>query len=424
MMVDGLLGRVIRNAARRNLAFEPVGNATGLPVPVRTQRYMLYLHVPFCPSLCPFCSFHRVEFHRDQAARYFHALADEVALADAVGFRFSEAYVGGGTPTVLPEALAGLILTLRTRYGVERVSVETNPNDLVPDVLGRLADAGIDRLSVGVQSLDDGLLVQMRRREKYGDSAKIRAHLKAAAGRIDTLNVDMMFNFPAQTETMLARDLELLTDDIGAAQVSWYPLMSSTPTRRTMAESIGHVSYHRERAMYRQIAAHMLSRGYSRSSAWCFSKTPAMIDEYITQSDDYLGLGSGSFSRLDGTLSGSTFSIADYLNRVAGGRSGILRSRRLSERERMQYHLLVRLFAGALSLDGADRAFGRPFARTLQPEIAALRVIGAVRKVGSTLELTESGQYLWVLLMREFFSVVNEFRERMRHESPGPPRDG
>ncbi len=419
MMVDGLLGHVIRSAARRNLAFEPVENATGLPVPERAERYMLYLHVPFCPSLCPFCSFHRVQFHHDQAVRYFRALTDEVALAADRGFRFGEAYIGGGTPTVLPEALAGLIATLRSRHGVDRVSAETNPNDLVPDVLDRLADAGVDRLSVGVQSLDDTLLERMQRRAKYGDSASIRARLKAAAGRVDTLNVDMMFNFPTQTEAVLDRDLELLTDDIGAAQVSWYPLMSSRATERPMADSIGRVSHGLERAMYRRIAEHMLSRGYARSSAWCFSKSPTMIDEYITQSDDYLGLGSGSFSLIAGTLYGSTFSIPDYMNRVAGERSGILRRRRLSDRERMQYHLLVRLFAGALSLEGADRAFGRAFAATLLPEIAALRAIGAVRKVGNTLQLTESGQYLWVLLMREFFSVVNDFRERMRRESAG-----
>ena len=417
MMVDNLLGRVIRNAARRTLAFEPVENATGLPVPVRTERYMLYLHVPFCPSLCPFCSFHRVQFRRDQAARYFRALADEIALAADAGFRFEETYIGGGTPTVLPEALAELIVSLRTRYGVTRVSAETNPNDLVPEVLDRLTDAGVNRLSVGVQSLDDALLTQMRRREKYGDSAAIRERLQAAAGRFDTLNVDMMFNFPAQTGAKLERDLEILTDDIGASQVSWYPLMSSRSTRRTMAESIGRVSYARERAMYRQIAEHMLSRGYSRSSAWCFSKSPAMIDEYITQSDDYLGLGSGSFSLVGGTLYGSTFSIDDYLSRIADGRSGILRRRRLSDRERMQYHLLVRLFAGALSLDAADRVFERRFGRTLLPEIAGLRAIGAVSKTGRTLRLTESGQYLWVMLMREFFSSVNEFRERMRRES-------
>lgn len=417
MMIDGLLSRVIRNAARRNLAFEPVENVTGLPAAAATQRYMLYLHVPFCPSLCPFCSFHRVALHRDQAARYFRALTDEVALAADRGFRYGEAYIGGGTPTVLPDALADLIVVLRTRHGVDRVSAETNPNDLVPDVLDRLADAGVDRLSVGVQSLDDTLLAQMQRREKYGDSATIRARLKAAAGRFDTLNVDMMFNFPAQSEAQLERDLELLTDDIGAPQVSWYPLMASRSTRRPMADSIGRVTYVRERAMYRQIAAHMLSRGYSRASAWCFSKSPAMIDEYITENDDYLGLGSGSFSLVGGTLYGSTFSIGGYLNRVAAGRSGILRARRLSARERMQYHLLVRLFSGALSLDAADRDFDRRFSRVLLPEIAALRGIGAVRKVGDTLRLTESGQYLWVMLMREFFSSVNEFRERMRHES-------
>ena len=414
MIGDKLLGRIIRQAAKRNLDFEPVATASGLPPADPARRYMLYLHVPFCVVLCPFCSFHRVQFRDDRARRYFDALRREIGLAADAGFRFSEAYFGGGTPTVLPDELAALVRSLRDDHDVDQISAETNPDDLENSKLEHLAEVGINRLSVGVQSFDDELLRQMERYDKYGSGKQIIDRLKKTNGAFDTLNVDMMFNFPKQTSASLERDLNILTDEIGAEQVSWYPLMSSKETRKSMAKEIGRVNYGRERGLYHQLADHMLQRGYRRSSAWCFSRGDSMIDEYITENIDYVGLGSGSFSLIDGTLYGSTFSINNYLERIAQGRSGLTRQRSLGVRELMQYYMLVKLFAGSLDLDEADDYFGRSFYRGLLPELSGLRTIGAVRKKGRGLYLTESGQYLWVMLMREFFASVNEFRERMR----------
>ncbi len=414
MIGDALLGRTIRQAAKNNLDFEPVATTNGLPQADPSRRYMLYLHIPFCVVLCPFCSFHRVQFREQRAKQYFAALGAEIDLAAASGFRFSEVYFGGGTPTVLPDELTAIVQTLREHHGVSRVSAETNPDDLENSKLEHLAEFGINRLSVGVQSFDDDLLRQMERYEKYGSGAEIVRRLKMTRDAFDTLNVDMMFNFPRQTTASLQRDLEILTDEIGAQQVSWYPLMSSKETRKTMAKAIGRVHYGRERGLYRQIATHMLDRGYRRSSAWCFSRDDGMLDEYITENIDYLGLGSGSFSLIDGRLYGSTFSINNYLARLAEGRSGITREKRLGAREQMQYYLLVTLFSGSLDLDQADAHFARSFYAALWPELSGLRLIGAVEKDGRHLRLTESGQYLWVMLMREFFASVNEFRERMR----------
>ena len=416
MIGDKLLGRVIRQAAKQNLDFEPASTDTGLPPADPSRHYMLYLHVPFCVVLCPFCSFHRVQFRDDKAKNYFGALRQEIDLAADSGFRFSEAYFGGGTPTVLPDELAGIVRSLRDDHGVGQISAETNPDDLDNSKLEHLAEFGINRLSVGVQSFDDELLKQMERYEKYGSGDEIVERLGKTNGTFDTLNVDMMFNFPKQTRESLKRDLDILTDDVGAQQVSWYPLMSSKETRKSMKRAIGHVRYGRERSLYHQIADHMLDRGYRRSSAWCFSKGEGMIDEYITENVDYLGLGSGSFSLIDGALYGSSFSINNYLARIAEGRSGITRQRRLGVREQMQYYLLVTLFAGSLDLDAADELFGRSYYGALWPELTGLRLVNAVRKDGRQLVLTESGQYLWVMLMREFFASVNDFRERMRLE--------
>ena len=418
MIGDKLIGRYMRRVARRHLSFEPVANASGLPRPDPERDYLLYLHVPFCVVLCPFCSFHRVRFNEGRASSYFAALEREIDLAAGAGFKFSEAYFGGGTPTVLPDDLIRIVRRLKDDYGVRRVSAETNPDDLGMDALQALADAGINRLSVGVQSFDDELLRQMERLDKYGSGEQIRQRLRRAHGRFETLNVDMMFNFPHQTHESLQRDLDTLTEGVAANQVSYYPLMSAESTQKAMDKEIGRVDYGRERRFYHQIADHMLSNGYHRSSAWCFSRNASMIDEYITENEEYLGLGSGAFSYVDGSLFGSTFSINTYLRRLGNGKPGITRRSNLKTREQMRYYLLMRLFGGSLDLTAASERFGRSFSRALGPELAALRLVGAMRRRGDELTLTESGQYLWVLMMREFFASVNDFRERMRLQIP------
>ena len=225
----------------------------------------------------------------------------------------------------------------------------------------------------------------------------------------------MIFNFPHQDRAILSSDLRKLTDELGVDQVSWYPLMTSETTMKRMSKSMGQVDYSREREYYEQIVEHMLAADYQRSSAWCFSRQPGMFDEYIVEHEEYVGLGSGAFSYMNGSMFANTFSINNYLKRVSGGLSGIVRQRSMNTLEQMRYHLLMRLFGGSLSLDAAEQRFGGLFERTIWRDLAGLRMLGALRTSGRTLQLTETGYYLWVILMREFFSGVNSFRDDMRH---------
>ena len=419
MNIANLLSWYFRHSSRRYARFDDDLGAARLPEPSGDRQYLMYLHIPFCEVLCPFCSFHRVEFRENKATQYFRALRREIELVGDAGFTFSELYVGGGTPTVMPEELIATISLVRELHPVTSISVETNPDDLENEKVLDLRNSGVNRLSVGVQSFDDQLLKEMQRYDKYGSSEQIRRRLKAAHGHFDTLNVDMIFNFPHQTEASLGTDLRILTDEIGADQVSFYPLMSADATRKAMNKEIGIVSYTHERTYYEMIAAHMLAAGYTRSSAWCFSRGTSMVDEYIAEREEYLGLGSGAFSYLAGALYASTFSINHYLSLIESGMSGIVRRSTLSRRERMRYYLLMQLFGGTLDLDAAEERFDHRFYRDLRPELTALRMIRAARKSGPTLRLTERGHYLWVIMMREFFSGVNNFREQMRHNISG-----
>jgi coproporphyrinogen III oxidase-like Fe-S oxidoreductase len=400
-----------RHAARRAMNFDT--GPVKPPVPPADGRAFLYIHVPFCVSLCPFCSFHRVAYRESKAARYFSALRREIRSHRDAGFRFTGVYVGGGTPTVAPGELAETLALVRESFPVREISVETNPSDLTEPVLDMLGTAGVSRLSVGVQSFDDGLLREMERHDKYGSSARILEHLELARGRFTTLNIDMIFNLPHQTPQILERDLDAVLAS-AANQVSFYPLMTSDSVRRKMTARMGRLDRHRVRDYYQRILERV--RGEFRaSSAWCFSRgESAGIDEYIVDSADYVGVGSGAFSYVNGVMYATTFSLNVYQELIANGHSAITRSRHLPTRERHRYEMLLKLFGLRMDRAWMRERFGPRYEASMALELSALRLAGALRKDERGYALTERGMYLWVLQMSAFFESVNVFREQMR----------
>jgi coproporphyrinogen III oxidase-like Fe-S oxidoreductase len=413
MLTHDLLARLARRQILRSMHFEPEPVRGRVP-PTHPEPLQLYIHVPFCRVLCPFCSFHRVRFRELKARRYFAALGRELELYRDTGFRFDSVYVGGGTPTVMPEVLAEILQLCRETWSIADVSVETNPDDLREAVLAELEGAGVTRLSVGVQSFDDRLLKAMGRYEKYGSGAEIRARLKAALGRFRTLNADMIFNLPGQERASLERDLEILVDGIGIDQMSFYPLMAAASTARRMRREMGGLAGSREREFYELIRAHTAG-AYQPSSAWCFARGADQVDEYIVHRPDYVGVGSGAMSYVDGVVYANTFSLHLYHRRLELGESPITRVRHLSLPEQMRYDFLMQLFGLTLDRGYLARRYGPRFYRELGKEIALMRALGALILEPERVRLTERGMYYWVVLMREFFTAVNNFRDQMRH---------
>lgn len=402
---------VVRREYAAAMRFAEDEAAEHMPAPPAAPC-QLYVHVPFCEVLCPFCSFHRVRFNAGKTQRYFDALRREIALYHDAGFRFHDVYVGGGTPTVDADQLIATLAAVRARSPVRSISVETNPNHLQPELLHRLREAGVTRLSVGVQSFDDGLLAAMERLEKYGSAEQIRQRLAAALGIFPTLNVDMIFNLPGQTPAMLEHDLDVVLA-LGVDQVSFYPLMTAPSARHAMRKTMGLADPRLRHPMYQRILARMLP-AYRAASAWCFSRSAGMFDEYIVEQDDYVGVGSGAFSYVGGTMSSTTFSLQHYCRRIEGGLNGITQRRGLSLRERMRYDFLVRLFAGTLNRAYIEARWGKAFALRMAPELLAMRLLGATRVDADAIRLTPRGMYCWMLMMAEFFNAVNDVRERMR----------
>jgi coproporphyrinogen III oxidase-like Fe-S oxidoreductase len=166
----------------------------------------------------------------------------------------------------------------------------------------------------------------------------------------------------------------------------------------------------RERQFYEVILRELYRGGYNPSTAWCFSRGKRMIDEYIIEYDDYIGIGSGSVSIVQGNFYVNSFSLDRYHDFTARGRLPIIGWRRLSEKENLRYYLLTKLFGLTLEMEAFQRRFGHDIAGKLRPELAFFKNFGLVSGDG-TLQVTERGMYPVSVMMREFFAALNTLRE-------------
>ena len=140
-----------------------------------------------------------------------------------------------------------------------------------------------------------------------------------------------------------------------------------------------------------------------------------MIDEYIVDTEEYVGLGSGAFSYLDGTIFVNTFSLKGYAEAIQQGRRPVMGSKSYSYHNQMRYRFLMDLFGSGLSRSQFRDRFGSPVELGLPMELGYFALNGALDFSDSAvIRLTTKGKYLFVVMMREFFIGINEFRDQAR----------
>lgn len=434
MLSERLLSFAVKTTSKNYLKINPTAD-THVPAPQPGKRYMLYMHVPFCTKLCPYCSFNRFPFSEKRAVPYFESMRTEMRMLADLGYDFDSVYIGGGTPTVMIDELCATIDQARELFSIKEVSSETNPNHLVPEILEKL-QGRVQRLSVGVQSFDDGLLKQMDRYDKYGCADEIVERIQLATPYFTSMNADMIFNFPAQTEDMLIHDVERIVES-GCTQTTFYPLMASPSVERQLAKTVGAVDYDREQRFY-QIIDELLSGGdkplFTHSSAWTYNRFDydkgedandgGMIDEYVVQYEEYPAIGSGGITYLGSSLYVNTFSLREYGEAIANGRMSIMGRTDFNIHDRMRYRFLMQLFGLRLDKLQFERDFGMTVENGLPAEMAFMKLTGAfATDTPEELTLTPKGRYLTVAMMRQFFIGVNNLRDQARAALPGAEKE-
>jgi oxygen-independent coproporphyrinogen-3 oxidase len=308
----------------------------------------VYLHVPFCERVCPYCDFAVVATRqlvpRDEE-RYVAALLAELA-GRAPGFAersLETIYFGGGTPSLLrPESIERLVLALRQAFsGAPReITLEANPSTLERERLPGFRAAGVDRLSLGVQSFDDRIL------KKLGRAHRAEAvHGTLAAARqagFENLSLDLIVGAPGQTRGDLERDLDA-TLAFGPEHVSAYaltlepgtPFATAARANRLVVPDDDAVAELLERTDARLEAAGM--RRYEVSS-WARPGREAQHNQRYWRRAPVLGLGVGAHSTEPptgrapfGSRSANERSLPAWLARIEAGRSDPPEGERLGE---------------------------------------------------------------------------------------------
>ncbi|MHC4116545.1 MAG: coproporphyrinogen III oxidase family protein [Planctomycetota bacterium] len=418
MLIEHLLRYCATRTTQHYLALEP-RLSFAPPLPDKSKKYLLYIHIPFCAQLCPYCSFVRIEFEPALAARYFEALKKEIETYFLLGYQFDSIYVGGGTPTIWPGKLVEILSLAKSLWPIRQISTEANPDHLLPDILQQLKDVGVNRLSVGVQSFSNDILTSVRRSEQSGSTEDIKQRLASTKGMFDTLNVDMIFNFPNQTMEMLAEEIKALKE-LDVDQVTYYPLMISNSKQKEIEKECGKRHRQLGRRAY-DFIVDQLADQYRCESVWCFSKQAELIDEYIASHDEYIGVGPGSWGYINGTLYHNTFSVQDYIQRVESDQSPIMARRVFSGRDRMRYLFMLALVAGSISLSDLENKVGSHFRLFLGGELLFLLLMGALVVRDGKLVLTRKGRYYWVILMGTMFSVVGDYRNMYSSSDDSAP---
>lgn len=320
----------------------------------------LYLHIPFCKRVCAYCDFYKSADLRPMKA-VVEAMHDE--LCREAGFLPAEQlrtiYFGGGTPSLLPpEELEEFIAHAAELFdctALEECTVEANPDDLTPDYLRRLARTRVDRLSIGVQSFDDGELRLMNRRHT-ADAAR-KAVRQAQEAGFGNVTVDLIFGVPGFGAATLARNLRE-TVALGVQHVSAYHLTVEPQTafgRRMAQGRFSPVTEETSEEEFLTVHRTLRDAGFEHYevSNYALPGRRAIHNSSYWSGDPYLGIGPAAHS-FDGEC--RRWAVADIGRYLAGGDR--YESERLTERDRYNETVMTAL----RTAEGLDtKAIGRRF---------------------------------------------------------------
>jgi oxygen-independent coproporphyrinogen-3 oxidase len=357
----------------------------------------LYLHIPFCASICSYCNFNRGLYDAALADRYVDALEAEIRAAGD-GSPADTIFFGGGTPSLLDaDQIARLIEACRKAFAVDsdaEITLEANPETVTPGRIEAYARAGVNRVSVGVQSLVDAELVRLGR--THDSSRARRAVADVRAGGIENVSVDLMLWLPGQTMDAWKATLDGLVG-MAPAHASLYllELYPNAPLRETMARANWSLAPDDDAAdMYLWALDRLESAGYVQyeiSNVARPSKESRHNLKYW-QDGEWLGFGCGAHSTRNRSRWQNVASTEAYIARVREGSDLAIGRSVRSAIECLEDALFtgLRLTAG-VDLEEIGGRYGidawERYNDALEPHIRAGR---AVRE-GTRLRLTRAG---------------------------------
>jgi putative oxygen-independent coproporphyrinogen III oxidase len=368
----------------------------------------LYLHIPFCSSICNYCNFNRGLFEARLKDRYVDALEREI-LRNGRGEPADTIYFGGGTPSLLePAEIGRLIAACRRAFDVAsnaEVTLETNPETSTVSRMEGFGAAGVNRVSFGVQSFRDSELKRLGRLHS-ADRARAAVAEARIAG-LDNVSLDLMMWLPAQAPRDWAESVDRLID-VGPEHVSLYllELYPNAPLKDEMARAGWSLAPDEDAAeMYLSGLAALDEAGYQQyeiSNACRPGRESRHNLKYWTDGE-WLGFGCGAHSTRAGVRWKNIAATTDYVDRIAAGTPTVVDRREMSRDQRLEEALFTGLrLTNGIDMDAIGARYGADvwarYGKGLQPFLDE----GLVRARGSCLSLSREGMLVANEVMQIF----------------------
>jgi oxygen-independent coproporphyrinogen-3 oxidase len=383
-----------------------------------TPPLSLYVHIPFCESVCYYCACNKViTKHHDRATEYLDALDAEIDLHVAAlgrGEAVSQLHLGGGSPTFLTDdELARLMASLRRGFrlvaGAE-ISIEIDPRTASPERLRRIAEMGFNRLSFGIQDFDPQVQQAVHRVQSYESVRDLIAEARAL--HFESINTDLIYGLPKQTPESFAQTIaqiaELRPDRIALYSYAHLP-QRFKPQRRILSADLPPPD-HRIRMLGDAIAGfigsgytyigmdHFALPGDSLSAARRQGRLHRNFQGYSTQPDcDLIGLGVSSIGRMGATYSQNAKTLPEYYDAVRRGEFAVVRGLALTRDDLVRRAVIMALMCqGRVAFESIELAHLVKFRDYFGAEIESLAPLaeaGLVEIGDDAIQVTANGWF-------------------------------
>ncbi|MGL4624289.1 MAG: coproporphyrinogen-III oxidase family protein [Culicoidibacterales bacterium] len=372
----------------------------------QTEQLGLYVHIPFCRTLCSFCPYCKETYDAKQAQAYLQALLQEIDLVGQMQQgrkRVTSLYFGGGTPALMLQDLATIITKLHTYFAIEGgIGVELHPGDVNETVLQTLKAAGVTMISLGIQSFQAESLHALGRTPV--DFARIFQAVRQA--EFSVVDVDLIFAIPGQTTKTLLADIETAFT-LGATQISTYPFIDFTFADNAYKP----LPEQQKKQMLQAIATYCAETGRERTSVWTFAKTNTQKYSSVTR-DNFLGFGVSATTLLKDQFKINTFSIPAYIERIEQGQLPTALTLKFNLRQRAVYYLFWRAYSTEINQSEFKQFFDVDLHQLYGLEMWIAKIFKLVVLVNGNYQLTTKGAYYYHLIEQAYTTA---YIDRMWH---------
>ena len=349
----------------------------------------LYVHIPFCKSICSFCPYCKVHYDEALADKYIDALIREIRLVGGSSDRKKEVtslYFGGGTPALAVNRIKEIVDTIREYFVItEGIGLELHPDNVNEEILLALKDAGVTKISIGIQSFSDKFSAMLGR--KRVDMAAIAAALSKV--KFETVSMDFIFALPGQTYEDLKADIDTAFS-LGANHVAIYPFIDFTFTESNALS----MPKKEKRKLLDSITKYCYSKGYSRSSIWTFSSERDARYSSMTR-DNFIGFGCSATSLFKDQFKINTFDVKSYCERIDANELPTSLTIRFKKRQRMIYWLFWTAYSTQVDSRDFERFFGVSLKRMYGFEIFIAKLLGFIHERDGVYEMTLKGAFYY-----------------------------